>query len=49
MFAALNTVEPPIVEREMAIELAHDEPWYQQRLPIVDARAEPAQQAVGCP
>jgi glutathione S-transferase len=32
MFAALNTVEPPIVEREMAIILERDEAWYEQRL-----------------
>jgi glutathione S-transferase len=32
MFAALNTVEPPIVEREMAMILERDEAWYEQRL-----------------
>ena len=36
MFAALNTVEPPIVEREMAIELERDESWYNERLPSID-------------
>lgn len=35
MFAALNTVEPPIVERSMAWVL---EPWYAQRLPMLDER-----------
>lgn len=38
MFAALNTVEPPIVEREMAIELERDESWYNERLPSIDDR-----------
>ena len=38
MFAALNTVEPPIVEREMAIELERDESWYNERLPGIDDR-----------
>lgn len=36
MFAALNTVEPPIVEREMAMILERDEAWYGQRLPRLD-------------
>ena len=38
MFAALNTVEPPIVEREMAIVLERDESWYNERLPSIDDR-----------
>ncbi len=38
LFAALNTVEPPIVERSMAWLLERDEPWYAQRLPAVDDR-----------
>src|SRR3982075_231538 len=28
MFAALSTVEPPIVERSMATIVERDEPWY---------------------
>lgn len=32
MFAALNTVEPPIFERSLASILDRDEPWYEQRL-----------------
>jgi catechol 2,3-dioxygenase-like lactoylglutathione lyase family enzyme len=36
MFAALNTVEPPIIEREMVMELEHDESWYEKRLPRID-------------
>jgi glutathione S-transferase len=38
MFAALNTVEPPIVEREGAIMLEKDEPWQDARRPILEAR-----------
>ena len=38
MFAALNTVEPPIVERSMAFILERDKPWYEERLPILDGR-----------
>jgi glutathione S-transferase len=39
MFAALNTVEPPLVERSMATVLERDQPWYEQRLPLLEARA----------
>lgn len=38
MFAALNTVEPPIVERSFAVLLEKDEDWYAARLPILDNR-----------
>jgi glutathione S-transferase len=38
LFAALSTVEPPIVEREQAPYQEHDKPWYKQRLPILDDR-----------
>ena len=38
MFAALNTVEPPIVERSMIGLLERDETWYAQRLPAVEGR-----------
>ena len=38
MFAALNTVEPPIVEREQAPYVERDKPWYEERLPILDDR-----------
>jgi glutathione S-transferase len=38
MFAALDTVEPPIVERSMAILLERDRPWHGERLPLLDAR-----------
>jgi glutathione S-transferase len=38
MFAALNTVEPPILERETVRLLEGDKPWYEQRLPLVESR-----------
>ena len=38
MFAAVNTVEPPIVERSMATLLEGKEPWFEQRLPALDQR-----------
>ena len=38
MFAALGTVEPPIVERSMACVLESKEPWYEARLPLLDER-----------
>lgn len=38
MFAALNTVEPPIVERSLAWVLEREEPWYAQRLVMLDER-----------
>jgi glutathione S-transferase len=38
MFAALNTVEPPIVERSMAIIVERDKSWYEARLPMIEDR-----------
>jgi len=38
MFAALNTVEPPIVERGMAILLDHARSWHQERLALLEDR-----------
>lgn len=38
MFAALNTVEPPIVEREGAMLTEHDKSWHQKRQPLLDER-----------
>lgn len=37
IFAALATVEPPIVERAMAVLLESDKPWHAERLPVLDA------------
>ena len=39
MFAALNTVEPPLVELAVAMIFERDKPWCEQRLPIVQDRA----------
>ncbi len=38
MFAALNTMELPIVELETASLLERDKPWYEERLPIIEDR-----------
>ncbi len=38
MFAAVSTLEPPIVDRETAILLERDEAWQKQRLPMVEDR-----------
>jgi glutathione S-transferase len=38
MFAALSTVEPPIVERSMAMILERERPWHEDRLPLLDGR-----------
>jgi glutathione S-transferase len=38
MFAALVTVQAPIVEREAAILFEKDKPWHEKRLPILDER-----------
>lgn len=38
MFAALNTLEPPIVELGMAMLLEHDKSWHEQRLPMLEDR-----------
>jgi glutathione S-transferase len=35
MFAALNTVEPPIVDHSMAVLFDQDKSWYQERLAIL--------------
>jgi glutathione S-transferase len=38
MFAALNTMEPPIVERSMATILERDKPWFAERQAMLDDR-----------
>jgi glutathione S-transferase len=38
MFAALGTVEPPIVERGMAMLVERDKAWYEQRQPMLEER-----------
>ncbi len=38
MFAALNTVEPPILDLSMAKVIEADRPWAKDRLPLVEER-----------
>ncbi len=38
MFAALSTVEPPIVEREMATLTERNKTWYDERRPMLEGR-----------
>jgi glutathione S-transferase len=38
MFAAVNTVEPPILELATAKLLEGDKPWTRERLPLVEER-----------
>ena len=38
LFAALNTVEPPIVEREQAAYAERNESWHGARLPLLQER-----------
>jgi glutathione S-transferase len=38
MFAALSTIEPPIVDRQILILMERDRSWYEQRLPLVEDR-----------
>lgn len=38
VFAALNTVEPPIFDRSIAMILERDRPWAAERQPMLDER-----------
>ena len=38
MFAALNTVEPVILERETSRFFDGDKPWYEERLTMIENR-----------
>ncbi|HTM70761.1 MAG TPA: glutathione S-transferase family protein [Luteimonas sp.] len=38
MFAALSTMEPPVVEFTMALVFERDKPWFEQRQPMLEAR-----------
>ncbi|KRG70439.1 glutathione S-transferase family protein [Pseudoxanthomonas dokdonensis] len=38
MFAALNTVEPPVAERSTASLFERDKPWYADRMQTLDER-----------
>ncbi|MFL9841677.1 glutathione S-transferase family protein [Sphingomonas sp. ST-64] len=38
MFGAVSTMEPPIVERSMAVLLEQDKPWFAARMPMLEER-----------
>jgi glutathione S-transferase len=38
MFAAVGTVEPPILDLQTAMFMERDKPWHEQRLPLVKDR-----------
>jgi glutathione S-transferase len=38
MFAAVDTVKAPIIDREAAVLTERDKPWHMQRLPMLDDR-----------
>lgn len=38
MFAAVNTIEPPILELPIAMYLEGDKPWAAERLPLIEER-----------
>jgi glutathione S-transferase len=38
MFAAVSTVDPPIMERSLAVILEHNKSWHEERLKMLDER-----------
>lgn len=38
MFAALSTLEPPLIDLSIALRVEHDQPWHADRLPLVKDR-----------
>ncbi len=40
MFAAIGTLDPPIMERAMCALLERDQPWYAQRLAVLDRQVD---------
>jgi glutathione S-transferase len=40
MFAAVDTVEPPIFDLSLAKILERDKPWYEERLPMLEDRVQ---------
>lgn len=40
MFAAIGTLDPPIMERSMCALLERDQPWYAQRLAMLDRQVD---------
>ena len=47
MFAAVNTVEPPILDLQNAVILERDKPWSKERLPLVKDRVRERLQQLG--
>jgi glutathione S-transferase len=47
MFAALSTVEPPIVDLSMATLFERDKPWHVDRLPVLQDRVGARLNALG--
>ena len=47
MFAAVNTVEPPILDLQNAVILERDRPWSKERLPLVKDRVRERMQQLG--
>ena len=39
MFAALNTVEPPLIDLEITLREERAKSWFEERLPLVEGRA----------
>lgn len=48
MFAALSTIEPPVLERETAMLLERDAAWHGERLPLVEDRIRNRLRALSC-
>lgn len=48
MFAALATVEPPVVQREVSMYLEREEPWHERRLPLVEQRIRDRLDELSC-
>ena len=46
MFAAIGTMEPPIVERSLSFLFEREQPWYAQRMPALDKRVRNALDAL---
>jgi glutathione S-transferase len=38
MFAALSTLEPPLIDLSIALRVEQDQPWHADRLPLVKDR-----------
>jgi len=40
LICALNTIEPPVVEREVALMIERDKPWFEERARMLDERVK---------